>query len=408
MSPPAHAGLTGWRRAVVWGMAVVAIAALPLAVTVLGLPDAIGSFLVLGLLMTTSLAGVGALIATRQPANAVGWLLFAAGLVISANLTGTTYVIYSLDRLDGTLLGMSLVAWFISWTFVPAIALVGVYVPVLFPDGQPPSSGLRWRVFLVLTAVSLAVAQVPTMFGVGPLSDTEVMNPFGFLTLDDTTSFSVVNFGSAAVAFPVAIAALIIRFRRGTRTERQQLKWLGSVGIFSVSMLVLMLLGTNISDPSATNPLADVGWSMFLVSIALIPVAIGIAILRYRLYEIDRLVSRTIAYAVVTGGLIAVYLAVNLGLTTAFESLTSGNSVAVAASTLLVAALFTPLRRRVQRVVDHRFDRARYDAERTTASFSERLRNEVDLAQVVSDLDSTVRTSIAPTSAGVWLRAGER
>ena len=407
MSTLPVAGLTGWWRALVWAVAVLVIAALPLAVAVLGLPDSIGSFLVLGLAMTISLAGIGALVATRQPANAVGWLLFGAGLIISANLTGMTYVIYSLDHPDGMLLGTPLVAWFVSWTFVPAIALVGVYVPVLFPDGHPPSSRLRWRVFMVLTAASLAVAQIPAMFGVGPLPDSNVMNPFGVLSLNDKTFFDVVNFGSAAVAFPVAIAAPIIRFRRGTPVERQQLKWLGSVGIFSVSMLVLMLLG-NPSNTGPSNPVSDFGWIMFLVSIALTPVAIGIAILRYRLYEIDRLVSRTIAYAVVTGGLIVVYLVVNLALTAVFESFTSGNSVVVAASTLVVAALFTPLRRRVQRVVDRRFDRARYDAEQTTAAFSERLRNEVDLAAVASDLSATVQTSIAPTSVGVWLRAGER
>ena len=133
--------------------------------------------------------------------------------------------------------------------------------------------------------------------------------------------------------------------------------------------------------------------------------AIGVAILRYRLYDIDRVVSRTIAYAVVTAGLLIVYLGVNLGLSTILSSVAGSGSVAVAASTLVVAALFTPVRRRVQRVVDRRFDRARYDAERTTAAFSERLRNEVDLAAVAVDLDQTVRAAIAPTSVNVWLRA---
>jgi hypothetical protein len=408
MSTPLVAGLTGWRRALVWAIAAGALTAVAVAgaVTMAGAVTD-GSFLVLGLAMTISFAGVGALIATRQPTNAVGWLLFAAGIIISANLTGTTYVMYSLDHLDGTLLGTAQIAWFVSWTFVPAIALVGVYVPLLFPDGHPPSSRLRWRVFIVLTAVSLAVAQIPAMFGVGPLPDSNVMNPFGFLSLNDTTLFDVVNFGSAALAFPVAIAALLLRFRRGNPIQRQQLKWLGSVGIASVSMLVVMLLADP-TNSSNSNLVANFGWIMFLVGLALIPVAIGVAILRYRLYEIDRLVSRTIAYAVVTGGLLVVYLAVNLALTTVFESFTNGNSVAVAASTLVVAALFTPLRRRVQRVVDRRFDRARYDAERTTAAFSGRLRNEVDLAIVAADLDSTVRASIAPSNVGVWLRAGGR
>ena len=145
---------------------------------------------------------------------------------------------------------------------------------------------------------------------------------------------------------------------------------------------------------------------LVLAALAFPALAIGAAILRYRLYDIDRVVSRTIAYAVVTAGLLIVYLAVNLGLTTILSSVAGSGSVAVAASTLVVAALFTPVRRRVQRIVDRRFDRARYDAERTTAAFSERLRNEVDLAAVAVDLDQTVRAAIAPTSVNVWLRAG--
>jgi hypothetical protein len=145
-----------------------------------------------------------------------------------------------------------------------------------------------------------------------------------------------------------------------------------------------------------------------MLGLASLPASAGIAILRYRLYDIDRLVSRTLAYALVTGGLVAVYLAVNLVLTTVLSSLASGNSVAVAASTLVVAALFTPVRRRVQHVVDRRFDRAKYDGERTSAAFSARLRDEVDISAVTTDLDATVRAAIAPASVGVWLRAGDR
>ena len=161
--------------------------------------------------------------------------------------------------------------------------------------------------------------------------------------------------------------------------------------------------------PLFVGPFAwDLFWILFLLGLALIPVAIGIAILRYRLYDIDRLVSRSIAYAAVTGTLIVVYLLLNLGLTSAFSTMTRGDSVAVAASTLVVAALFTPVRRRIQRVVDRRFDRARYDADQTALAFASRLRDEVDLPAVTSDLDATVRAAIAPTTVGVWLRAGDR
>ena len=152
----------------------------------------------------------------------------------------------------------------------------------------------------------------------------------------------------------------------------------------------------------------DEAWVLMFAGLGLMPLAIGVAILRYRLYDLDRLVSRTIAYALVTGGLILVYLGINLALTTAFSSLASGNPAIVAASTLAVATLFTPLRRRVQRVVDRRFDRARYDARRTTAAFSERLRDQVDLPSLVADLQSTVAGTISASRVGIWLRAGER
>jgi len=189
---------------------------------------------------------------------------------------------------------------------------------------------------------------------------------------------------------------LVVRYRRARGAERQQVKWFAFAGFVEIPLVIATAW---FAIPAPFDMLAAI------VIIPLVPVATAIAILRYRLYEIDRLVSRTIAYAAVTGGLIVVYLVVNLGLTTAFSSITSGDSVAVAASTLVVAALFTPLRRRVQRVVDRWFDRARYDAERTTAAFSERLRNEVDLPSLVAELDTTVRGAISPSRVDVWLRS---
>ena len=249
---------------------------------------------------------------------------------------------------------------------------------------------------MVAATIGLGLSLIPRLFGVGPLDNTTIPNPFGFIDIARDQGFwEAISAASIAVAFSVALAAPVIRFRRANDVERQQLKWLGSIAIATGSTLLALVVN-------------DVGWILFLIGLALIPVAIGIAILRYRLYEIDRLVSRTIAYALVTGGLIAVYLAINLTLTTVFSALARENPAVVAASTLAVAALFAPLRRRVQRVVDRRFDRARYDAERTSAAFSDRLRNEVDLAAVAADFRDTVRTAIAPSSVGVWLRVGER
>ena len=201
-----------------------------------------------------------------------------------------------------------------------------------------------------------------------------------------------------SLAFVSTVASVVWRFRHTGPVERQQLRWFGA----AVLVLVLAIaIGT--SDEGAA---ADLGWLLIIGAMALLPVATGLAILRYRLYDLDRIVSRTIAYALLSGGLLALYLIVNLILTTAFSSVARVDSVAVAASTLVVAALFTPVRRRIQHVVDRRFDRARYDAERTTMAFAARLRNEMDLATVAADLDATVQTAIAPTSMTLWLRDG--
>ena len=195
----------------------------------------------------------------------------------------------------------------------------------------------------------------------------------------------------------LALVSVVLRFIRSRGVERQQLKWfLFAVAVFVAAFLVAVTTESNAA------------WYLVLFGLASLPVAAAVAILRYRLYDIDRLVSRSIAYAVLTGGLIVTFLVVNLALTTTFSSATNVDSASVAAATLIVAVLFTPLRRRVQRAVDRRFDRARYNAEQTALAFSTRLRDEVELPAVTADLDATVRAAMAPTTVDVWLRGVAR
>ena len=189
---------------------------------------------------------------------------------------------------------------------------------------------------------------------------------------------------------PIAIASLIVRYRHGGATERQQLKWFASVAVVTAI---------------GFGQLPD---QLSFACLALLPIGIGIAVLRYRLYDIDRVISRTISYGLITALLVSVFLVVNLGLQSLLSFVTTGNSLAVAGSTLLAAALFTPVRSRVQRIVDRRFDRARYDGERTASSFSVRMRDATDLPTVAADLSGTVRRAIAPSSVGVWLRGSDR
>lgn len=343
-----------------------------------------------------ALPSVGALLAIRRPGNPIGWLFLTCGTGFILAIFATEYV----DRhiiLDANLPAIVLVDWMGTWSLTLSVSLAVLGIPLLFPDGHVP--GPRWRPLAWASAVLLVVggvaqALIDTSHGyVGRLP-----NPVGIGGFAGDVAKLVTDAYLPAVVVLglLSIASLISRFRYARDAERQQIKWFLFAGVFLISAIVIALATT-----------LEAAWYAVFVGLALLPVAAGVAILRYRLYEIDRLVSRTIAYAALTGGLVLVYVVVNLGLTTtALSSVTSGNSVAVAASTLVVAALFTPVRRRVQHVVDRRFDRARYDAERTALEFSTRLRDEVDMGAVTADLDATVRSAVAPTQVTLWLRAG--
>jgi len=380
-----------------WAIAVLDLAAF-LVAAVVGTMDPI-----FGLIIGSAIASmtiVGAMLMTRAAGNRVGPLLLISGTLLTVSSVAGAVALSAIAAPGPPPPGAAWANALNQVLFIPPMVLLLICVPLIFPDGHLLSR--RWRAIVWLVVAALAALMISGLFSPGPIGSAGLESPIAvdgsepFVGLLDAfaTLTSPIGFGAAA-------AAVVIRFRRGRGVERQQLKWfLADAGICAIAFPFGSLI--------PPGPMADASFLVAIGGLIALPVAIGIAILRYRLYEIDRLVSRTIAYAVVTGGLLLVYLAVNLGLTTVFSSVTSGNSVAVAASTLAVAALFTPLRRRVQRVVDHRFDRARYDGERTAAAFSERLRNEVDLAQVATDLDHTVRAAIAPTSVGIWLRAGER
>jgi hypothetical protein len=205
------------------------------------------------------------------------------------------------------------------------------------------------------------------------------------------------------VIFATLLVSMVSRYRAADRVERQQLKW------FVLALGLSIGLSAAISEAIGMDrPANPIGLTVFVVTGALVPVAIGIAILRYRLYEIDRIVSRTIAYGLVSAILAAVFGGVIVFSSAALSSFAQGETIAVAASTLAAFAAFQPVLRRVRREVDRRFDRGGYDAERTIAKFSDRLRNEVDLAHLTSELDATIRDAIAPRSLGIWLRASRR
>jgi len=345
--------------------------------------------------VTLSYATIGVLLATRSGAGRIGSVLLAGGLSFAAIPFG--YVVGgSLVRLDpfGPLANAVLLIG--PATIAAGYSLILPVVALVFPHGSLPSARWRWPVRAV--AAILAAATAITVLDPGEIADTTPSrNPFGLGILPPALAdLAGVLAGVGIVGVTmVGTAAVIVRYRRGSFVERQQLRWF---------VAAVLLAGV----PIAISQQPGIGGPVWVLLAAfgllLVPVSIGIAVTRYKLYEIDRLISRGVSWAVLSGLLFAVYAGAVLLLQGVLGSVTQGETVAVAGSTLLAAALFQPLRRRIQAAVDHRFNRARYDAERTVEAFGERLRDQVDLAALSDDIAAVVATTLHPSQMGVWLR----
>jgi len=349
---------------------------------------------------------VGFLIARRRPSHPIGWPLLGCGLCWGLNFFFfDSYLPWTLTVHPGSLPAAPFVGGLSFPLWVPAVGLMGTFLILLFPDGRLPSA--RWRPVAWVSAITIAELYLADLVRPGPVQQAPVpnlRNPFAINALTPIAP----ALDALALLLPLCIlacaVALVLRFRRSRGVERQQVKWLATSGAFVACGYLIMMFVFAYAALTHAGPAP--GWvntvsDAVILSFALIPVAIGVAVLKHGLYEIDRLISRTVGYAVVTGTLLAVYVA----LVTVVSRLTpSGNSLAVATSTLAVAALFQPLRRRVQTAVDRRFNRARYDADRTIAALTRQLRNEVDLDAVRADVLRVVHDTVQPASAGLWLR----
>ena len=347
--------------------------------------------------VTAPFGVVGLVVAWRKPGNPLGWIILAIGAfgVLSEDASFYTVADYGL-RHGGLPLGW--VALLAQPGWAPAIVLFGLAV-LLFPDGRPPSSRLRWMVWANAALAILWIGGAVTLT-VGAIigHHTQVDSGGNLLLLSGTDRaaawWNVVQsafFSLLAVCWLASLAGQLLSYRRSSGERRQQLKWLmsGSAVTFACIAPILFLSGG--SSVAGALPLAGV---------IAIPLSIGVAVLRYRLFEIDRIISRTLAYAIVTGLLVGVYAGIVLLTTQVFRLHTP---VAVAAATLSAAALFNPVRRRVQRVVDRRFNRARYDAHQTVAAFAVRLTDAVDLDSVRDDLASVVQQALEPAHVSVWM-----
>jgi hypothetical protein len=383
-----------WSLLAVW-TAVVAVLVVLSTVNGTFRPDAFTDSVPL-LLAFASFVVVGALIVRHRPGNAVGWMFAAIALLAVLGALGEEYAIFASAR---HLPGPVLAAWFASWAWYPTLALTLVFTPLLFPTGRLLSPRWRlvaWPAAAVMAAITgLAALQQTIELAPGRM----VANPFGLAGVENPEDSRL-----GAVLFPLlgplvlaAFASLVVRFRRSRGDERQQLKWI----TFAAALLPLTFAGDLLPDTA--------GNLLFAVVVSFLPVAAGVAILRYRLYEIDRLINRTLVYGLLSALLAGIYAALVL----VGGELSGGvaddpPSWAVAGATLAVAALFQPARRRIQQVVDRRFDRRRYDAARTVDAFSGRLREELDLDALAAELLAVVERTVQPTAASLWLRPPAR
>jgi hypothetical protein len=349
----------------------------------------------LGQLVFVLFGWFGALIVSRRPSHPIGWLLCAFGLANGLAAFASEYAIYGLVSTPGAAPGAAALAWVTSWLFAVNLALLTTLL-LLFPSGRPPSPRWRWVLWLASVGNGLIVIGALALW---PLRGAALLQTNGPAEPGSVLAeLGNVGFLAALAALLVAGASLVVRFRRARGVERQQLKWL----LYAVAIAVL---GTPLLSlaPSRTPELVVDLASALLI--ALIPVTVGLAILKYRLYDIDRLINRTLVYGLLTALLAGVYALVVLVLGQLFGGLgTNLPNWAVAAATLAVAALFRPARRRIQQGVDRRFNRRKYDAAKTIEAFSARLRDQIDLDTLASELLAVVDQTMQPTRDSLWLR----
>jgi len=351
----------------------------------------------MGLVMA-GFSTVGALVVSRHPSNLIGWIFCAVGLISAANGFAEAYAKRAFVVAPGSLGGV-LAAWAQNWLWIPLIGVTATFSLLLFPDGRLPSR--RWRPIVWTSTVAIAA----TTFGflAGPLEDelTESIptytNPIGLTGAAGQAAeiLGMVGFGLLLGSALASIVSLVARFRHASQMERQQIKWFAFGG---------SMLGLTVVVGSALWQVSPIARLLVPASLLLAPASAGIAILRYRLYDIDRIINRTLVYGALTAALGLAYLGIVTLLQQLLRPLTGSSNLAVAGSTLVVAALFRPARARVQAFIDRRFFRHKYDAVQTLEAFSTRLREEIELERLSHELLAVVQKTMQPAHLSLWLR----
>jgi hypothetical protein len=402
MSPAARpAPGRRWTAALAWALAGLSVLALAPAGRLATLsqrarlPSAQLAAVAVGavILATVSTAAVGALLASRRPRHPVGWLLLGVGLGLAASVLVEPYVKYGLIVRPGSLPGARYLVGLSYVTTLVWLSCAG-FVLLLTPTGRLPSP--RWRWWARLAAAAPVVTTLASVVQPDPLAPDWYGNPLAVPALSRVLVVPAVA-GVVVVLASLLVGAgsLVGRFRHARGVERQQLRWLALAALLGALLLLVALVAGFVLSKDG------VVLTSLALCVALLPLATGAAILRYRLYDLDRIVSRTLAWTLLTLLLALAYAAVVLGLG---RLLPQGSSLAVAAATLAVAALFQPLRRRIQQAVDRRFNRRRHDAGRLIEVFGARLRDQVDLDALHNELLAVVDQTIQPTRASLWLR----
>jgi hypothetical protein len=339
---------------------------------------------------------VGAIVASRLPESPIGWLFCAIGLIFGVSHFSAEYAAYALLAPSRSLPGGKAFAWLTSWVWVGGLGLI-VFLDLLFPNGRLPSA--RWRWFARFTAIVLLPAAILAALSPGLILSSTLINPLGIERLPNASK-EIEAFMYALVV--VGASSMLARLRQAGRIERQQIEWFAYATAVAISGVILK----NTVYPAVGEMWVWwVGLVLTTVGVVSSPVAMGIAIFRYRLYQIDFIINRTLVYGSLTAVLAAVYLGGVVLLQYAFRALTGeGSQLAVVASTLIIAALFIPLRRRIQGFIDRRFYRRKYDARKTLETFSGKLRNQTDLDALSDDLVGVVRETMQPAHVSLWLR----
>jgi hypothetical protein len=340
-------------------------------------------------------AVAGALVAVRHPRNPIGWLLGGAGLFLAITILVDAVYWHIAFHRPGHLASAEWLLWIENWSWIPVVVPLFTMVPLLFPTGAPLTP--RWRSVVWVAAGAGSVLLVSSAFAPGPLQNYPwVDNPFG---IDGLGLGALEGVGSAVsvAAALAAVASLVVRYRRSRGVERQQLRWVTAAGcLLLVSFAVSAVVTSLVSEVA--------GWVCLLLGFLALAGAVAVSMLRYRLYDIDVVINRTLVYGALTAILAGTYAVSVLLLQLALNGLTGDSGLAVAGSTLAVAGLFRPARARIQGAVDRRFYRRKYDAQRTLDAFSARLRDEVDLGRLDQALSAVVRETLQPAHVSLWLR----